>query len=203
MGEGIRIHDSAYHRERRLGAFRGAASLYNQLVSVMNGIGTIGIAFLMGLICFDVFMRAVASQPVAGVPEIVRLSIVAIVFLQAAHTLAVGRFTVSEVFLDFVDKRSVAAGRTLRSVYSLAGAALFACVFLGSLDQLDRAWESDDFIGAQGIFTLPVWPTKAIVVFGSAMLTIQFVVNAWRYWHGDMVQYDEAADEVKRAEESL
>ena len=68
---------------------------FHLAVKSMNVLGTLGIFAIMVLIVVDVSMRSIFSQPLIGIPEIVRTGIVSIVFLQAAHTLAVGRFTVS------------------------------------------------------------------------------------------------------------
>ena len=174
-----------------------AIRAFNALVSAMNSLGTLGIIILMLLICGDVFMRTVLSRPVAGIPELVRVFIVIVVFLQVSHTLAVGRFTVSEVFLDVIDARAPRVGHLVRGVYAVLGALLFACVTIGCFDQFIRNWDGADYIGSPGIFTVPLWPMKAVVAFGSGVLTIQFIINAIRHFKGQQITFDEVENEVR------
>jgi len=155
---------------------------FNLLINMMNAIGTLGIFVLMILICVDVSMRAIFSSPLVGIPEIVKLGIVSIVFLQAAHTLAVGRFTSSDMFINWLEKQSRFAAKCLRSFFMLCGALLFSFVALGALDQFSYAYETLDFIGSQGIFTIPVWPMHAVILFGTIALSIQFCISAAAAW---------------------
>ena len=71
-------------------------SLFVSLITFMNAIGTLWIFGLMVLIGADVLGRELFNSPIRGVTEIVSLSIVAIVFLQLAHTLWVKRITRNE-----------------------------------------------------------------------------------------------------------
>jgi len=155
---------------------------FHLAVKLMNVLGTLGIFAIMVLIVVDVSLRSIFSQPLIGVPEIVRTGIVSIVFLQAAHTLAVGRFTSSDMFLLAIERRSLFAANILRSVYMLTGAGLFAFVAIGALDQVNYAYEGEDFIGSQGLFTIPTWPMHAVILIGSLMLALQFCVSAMSVW---------------------
>ena len=65
---------------------------FHRLSSALNVLGSIWILAVMVLINVDVFGRALFNDPVAGVPEMVQLSIVGIVFLQITHTLRMRRF---------------------------------------------------------------------------------------------------------------
>ena len=151
---------------------------FSWLTNAMNVIGTLGIFTIMVLICTDVGMRAVLSRPLVGVPEVVKLGIVSIVFLQGAHTLAAGRFTTSGLFLGWLGSKAPRAARTLRSAFSLAGAGLFAVIARGAFDQATWSFETGDFVGSLGIFTIPIWPMHAIILFGSIVLALQFCLQA-------------------------
>ena len=147
----------------------------------------------MALIVLDVTMRSLIGQPLVGIPEMVRLGIVAIVFLQGAHTLAVGRFTSTTAFLDWVGRRSRAARNALRSAFSLIGAILFGFVAAGAWNQIGFAWRNGEFIGSLGIFTLPTWPMHAVILLGSVALAIQFAILALLAWD-DEGDAERAAD---------
>ena len=56
------------------------------VMGAANVVATLWILWLMVLIVSDVIGRETIGQPIAGVPEMVKFSIVGIVFLQIAHT---------------------------------------------------------------------------------------------------------------------
>ena len=64
---------------------------FELLLSVFNSIATVWIVVLMVVINIDIFGRTAFAAPLPGVPELVKLSIVAIIFLQIGHTLRVLR----------------------------------------------------------------------------------------------------------------
>ena len=114
--------------------------------------------------------------------EMVKIGIVSIVFLQAAHTLAAGGFTSSTMFLGVVDRQVPFLGKLLRAIFYCAGGVLFYFVAHGALDQAIWNYETEEFIGSQGIFTVPVWPMHAIIFFGSAVLAIQFCITGLSFF---------------------
>ena len=73
---------------------------FDRLAALLNALGTLWIVALMLLINTDVVGRDVFDAPVRGATELVSLSIVGIVFLQLADTLARGRMTRADVLLD-------------------------------------------------------------------------------------------------------
>lgn len=140
--------------------------------------GTIWILALMVLICADVAGRFFFNKPIAGVPEMVSLSIVGIVFLQLASTLRAGRMTRSDMLLSFLSKRSPKLGYVLELIFSSAGAYIVFIIFQASYPRLVKAIERNEFVGAVGHFTAPVWPIKLILIVGAGALCIQFLINA-------------------------
>jgi len=60
-------------------------------VTWMNGAGVVWIFALMFLITADIVGRAAFGHPIAGVTEMVSLSLVACVFLQLGHAVLRGR----------------------------------------------------------------------------------------------------------------
>ncbi|MBT4116104.1 MAG: TRAP transporter small permease subunit, partial [Rhodospirillaceae bacterium] len=74
-------------------------SAFDMLISALNAIGTAWIFVLMLAINADVFSRFLFNAPLSGVPLIVEMSIIAIVFLQLAAALRGGRLTRSDVLI--------------------------------------------------------------------------------------------------------
>jgi TRAP-type C4-dicarboxylate transport system permease small subunit len=159
----------------------GAVRWFGRFVSALNAVGTVGILGLMVLINTDIAGRALFGAPISGVPEMVSLSIVGIVFLQLPHTLRVGRVTRSDALMRVLQRRAPRLLEWLEVVYNLIGAALVAVLFHASLPLFVRAWTDNVFEGAEGDFTAPVWPVKLIILIGTAALATQFAINVWRH----------------------
>ena len=151
---------------------------FELVISVMNGIGTAWVFVLLVIINLDIGGRALFNHPLRGVPEIVALSIVACVFLQIAHTLKVGRLTRSDILLNWLQSRHPALKHLLEAVYYLIGGCLMAILFKASIPLFTKAWQIDEYVGAQGDFMAPVWPVKLIILIGCAAGAIQFLLMA-------------------------
>lgn len=153
----------------------GAGAAYARLTSWLNGAGTIWVFALMFLICADIAGRALFNSPIRGVPEMVSLSIVGCVFLQLAHTLHVGRITRAEVLIEWLETKHRFAGALFNSIFHATGALIFAILSYGTWPVFVRAFETDEFAGVEGDFTVAVWPIKLIIVVGSAAMSIEFL----------------------------
>ncbi len=129
----------------------------------------------MLLICADIVGRGIFNEPIQGVSEIVANSIVAIVFLQVAHALMQGRMTRTDIIIGTLEDHRPFAAAAFRSVFNLAGAVCFALIAWGTWPKLVDAWIENEFFGAQGVFTAPVWPIKACIFAGSILAVIAFV----------------------------
>lgn len=159
----------------------GPGRWFAGLVEGSNMLGTVWILALMALINADVMLRAAVAAPVPGVPEMVSMSIVGIVFLQITHTLRSGRLTRTEIFLDWLGRRSPRARHAVMTVFALAGAAVVAAMFDASLPLLVKAFGRGDYVGEIGSFRAPTWPIRLIILFGCATLIVQFLADAWRH----------------------
>lgn len=158
----------------------GYLRLLDGLTQVANICGTLLIVGLMLLIGADVFMRNVFDAPVSGVPEMVTLSIVAIVFLQAPQALKAGRMTRSDALINFLSTRAPGVCKGLEALYDLLGLGVILAVMYATWPILVKSWQRNDFIGAVGDFTAPTWPVKAMIMIGCALLALQFVARIIR-----------------------
>jgi TRAP-type C4-dicarboxylate transport system permease small subunit len=158
-------------------ADRGVLRLLDAVTGVLNGIGTLLIVAIMLAINSDILGRALFGAPISGVPEIVSMSIVAIVFLQVGHAMRSGGLTRADILLDRLPPR-IRAG--LDAFYCLVGVALCAVLFNGLLPLFERAWTRNVFVGAVGDFTAPVWPVRLVMLVGTAALGLQFLARAVR-----------------------
>jgi len=147
-------------------------------MSLANVLATAWILLLMLLIVADVVGRDAFLSPIAGVPEMVKFSIVGIVFLQVAHTHRLGRMIRSDGLLALLARsrpRLAAAGDLFAQ---LAGAAMALVLASAVWPRALRAFERGEIEGIPGHFTLPVWPFLLIVVVGSGLLAVSFLVSA-------------------------
>ena len=110
----------------------------------------------------------------------VALSIVAIVFLQTPQTLRRGRIPRSTALADRLERRAPRLARALADLWDLVGIAILLTILQATWPLFARAWERGTFVGALGDFTAPVWPVKATILLGSAMIALQFAAQIAR-----------------------
>ncbi len=146
----------------------------DRLTQVANIFGSVLISGLVVLICADVLGRNLLNTPISGVPEMVTLSIVAIVFLQAPQALRAGRMTRSDAVLRMIEARSAKVAATLETVFDLLAMVVVGAIIYATYPIFLRAWSRDEFIGAAGDFTAPTWPVKLMILIGAGLLALQF-----------------------------
>jgi TRAP-type C4-dicarboxylate transport system permease small subunit len=132
----------------------------------------------MLIICADITSRGLLNKPLPGVAEIVSLSIVALVFLQLAHTVKSGRMPRVQLVQNWLDKSHPRYSAILRLIAQLLGAIVFAIILDGSYPTLIRSINTSEYVGVQGTFTAPTWPAKLSVVVGSGLVCLQYLLLA-------------------------
>lgn len=138
----------------------------HRLTGAMNALGTLWIGALMVLINVDVVGRNLLASPLPGVPELVALSIVGIVFLQLADTLRAGRFTRADVLLDRLAGSAPRAHDALHALFHAVGAGLMLVILWASWEPLVESVRIREYVGAIGAFQAPVWPVRLITLLG-------------------------------------
>lgn len=157
----------------------------DQLTVALNVVGTLLIVMLMVLIGADVIGRGAFDVPISGVPELVSLSIVAIVFLQVPQALRAGRFTRSDAVIGWLKRKHPSVARWFEIVFDAIAIALLSALLYAAWPLFLKAWDGDVFVGAMGNFTAPVWPVKLIIVIGTFMLILQFMARIVRTVQSD------------------
>ncbi len=153
---------------------------FESITSVMDSVGTAWVFVLLIMINLDILAGALLDRPIRGVPEIVAMSIVALVFLQIAHTLKVGRLTRSDALLGRLMISRPKTGRCIQGVFNIVGAIFFFVLFWFSIPLLTKAWRIGEYVGAQGDFMAPIWPVKLLILIGSLAAVIQYLLLAWQ-----------------------
>jgi len=160
---------------------RGPDTVLRWALAGLNAVGTLIIFGLMTMINWDVWQREIANKPIHGVPEMIELLIVAIVFLQLGDATRSGRLTRSDGLFNLVLARRPRIGRAMGAIFDLLGATFMGLIVYGTWPIFIEAYEKDLYTGNIGVFVAPTWPVKAIIVVGSVMVMAQFVAFAWRY----------------------
>ena len=150
-----------------------AVRVLDAVIDAMNLIGSGLIVLLVLLIGADIALRNLADSPVIGVPEIVSLSIVGIVFLQLPYTVRAGRLTRSDALLNLLRARHDRVRRWCDATFDLAAMAMAGLILRFSWPLMDKAIRDGLFVGARGTFTAPTWPVRVAVVIATTVLMLQ------------------------------
>lgn len=137
------------------------------------------IVSLVVLIALDVFSRAILSEPLRGVPELVSLSIPAIVFLALGHLFVENKLIRADMLLRLLAQRSAASADLLQSLFYSIGAVVMLSIVVPAIRALNYAVTTNEFLGVEGEFTVPLWPSKFVVLLGSLLLAALCLNAAW------------------------
>jgi len=131
--------------------------------------------FLTFVILVDIIGRSVFNDPFNGTREIVANSIVIIVFLQSGYAIR----SRSMLSSDFVIKLFPSwVQRIALGVSYLLGVAFFALIIWGGWTLAIDSWVGNEFEG-EGALRVPAWPTRFVILVGSALAIINYLVVAY------------------------
>lgn len=148
--------------------FQILGSTYNGLLIVLNYVSVV-LIFLMSLLVFsDVIGRYFFNHPIAGTTELVKCTIIAIVFLGIAYTLNQKRHIRTTILLD---RLPPIYQQILELLASLLCLLVFSILIIFSWQAAWEAFLVREFDGVQ--LKVPVYPSRFIIVLGSALLIIQ------------------------------
>lgn len=159
-----------------------------RLSSAMNALATAWIGAIMFVAVADVLVREISAPlgrlfgadvsgiQVHGTHEIVRWSIVAIVFLQLPACLRMGKHIRSDFVLGLVPRT---CAKLLDLVAHTLGLGVFAVIAAASWPNTVRAWRMGEWEG-EGAIRFPVYPMRTILLFGSVVLALAFLARAVR-----------------------
>jgi TRAP-type mannitol/chloroaromatic compound transport system permease small subunit len=149
------------------------------LAGVMNGAGTFLILFLMTVMLIDISGRLVLNRPLVGVPEMVSMAIVAIVFLQLPHAVASRAMIRSGMLIDTLEAARPRLGALVNACCNIVGALVFLAITYASWRFLLRAWLNEETYGTAGVFEFPQWPLRAVIVLGAFWTAVEFGRLLW------------------------
>ena len=154
---------------------------FTPIVVGIDAFGALIVLGMMVIVNIDVFGRWLWNSPLSGTLELTEMGIVAIVYLQLAHTIRVKGLTRSDTLLLFLTRiRAKGTALMLRMVFNLTGTLVLSIIAYGQISRLIHAWSRGYYKGNVGIFTAPTWPLEAIILVGAAAGAIQFMILAYR-----------------------
>ncbi|MBY0338715.1 MAG: TRAP transporter small permease [Acetobacteraceae bacterium] len=145
------------------------------VLDALAAIGTLWTFGLMLLICADVIGRSFLNAPITGVAEIAAHSVVGIVFLQIGATIHGRRMTRADFLIERVLAWAPGLGRLLEAVFALLGAAVMAFIAQAAWPGMWNSLALREFFGVQGLFTVPTWPFRGLIVLGGAAGAVAFL----------------------------
>jgi TRAP-type C4-dicarboxylate transport system permease small subunit len=151
--------------------------VFGGLLSTLNTIASVWVLFLVALISADVLGRVAFNAPLPGVPEIVKFSIVGMVWLQMAYTLRSNAHLRTVLVLAALPRLGQ---RVTLIANSLVGVGMFSLIVWLGWIELVKNWEIGAFEG-EGALRIPVWPIWAILVGGAALTAVQFLLDTVRF----------------------
>ena len=161
---------------------------FERIAAVLSALGSLWIVALMLLIVADVIGRSFLNRPITGVAEVAGRSVVAIVFLQIAAAILQGRLTRSDLVLRMMNRASLRAAAFLEFLFALTAALAFALILRAAWPNLVQVWSTGEYFGVRGVFTIPLWPFRAIMVVGAALAVLAALMVAARevrrLWRG-------------------
>ena len=158
-------------------AVAGLSRVVNSVAMTANALGTLVVLALVVILNVDVMMRGVFSSPIPGTYEMVQFSVVLIVFLQLADVVRVDRLTRSDGFLNLLYTRRPALTANLRRIINAISAIFMGLIAYITFPEFLHMWDTQDYFGVPGLFTLPWWPVKMVITFGTALSCLVFVIK--------------------------
>ncbi len=160
----------------KIGTESLALRVMHGLMAGMNAFGTAWILVITAIICADILGRLLFNSPLIGVPEIVKVSVVALVWLQMAHTLRIGGHIRSDVILDRLSPRGKAL---VNIVAAILGVFVFGFIVIAGWPNMIEGWRIGEFEGELPV-RVPTYPVRTILMLGAALTCLEFAVYGWR-----------------------
>ncbi|MGR3617119.1 MAG: TRAP transporter small permease subunit [Paracoccaceae bacterium] len=149
----------------------------NSLAMTTNALGTLVVLALVIILNVDVVARGLFSAPLRGTYEMVQFSVVLIVFLQLPDVVRVDRLTRSDGFLSILHNRRPLVAKSMRRIINAISAIFMGLIAYVTFPEFLHMWQTQDYFGVPGLFTLPWWPVKLVITTGTALSCLIFILK--------------------------
>jgi C4-dicarboxylate transporter, DctM subunit len=142
---------------------------------LLSAFSSAWIFVIMVVICADILMRNLFNAPISGVVEFIALSVPAIVFLQMPNAVSERRLVRAELIIVPLETSRPRVAAVFNLVYALIGLFVFWKILVWAWPDFLKAYQSGEYAGMQGAYTIPVWPFKLTLIVGSFFALIQLI----------------------------
>lgn len=178
-----------------MSAFIKIDRLFSRFLSFLNSIAAFMVFAIMVVITTDVVARTVFNHPFQGVSEVVANSIIILCFFEISYALMKGSLVRTSLVYD---KVSVRAKCVIDFIAAALGVVVFVLLIKGSWPNFLSALAINDSEVA-GSVRIPTTPGRFSIIFGSAVMVLEFlfiaVKSLIRFKHPDMFAKDFHVDE--------
>lgn len=137
-----------------------------------NILGSVGIVFMMFLICGDIIGRYVLRMPIAGAFELSEFIMAGIIFVGFAYTQA----QKAHIKIDLLTPRLSPSAQYFLNIFNLSLTLCFyALITWRGGVAVWRAFLLDD--KTAGLVRIPFWPAKAVVPIGATLFCLQILLD--------------------------
>ena len=143
----------------------------SKLLMIFAAIWALGLSVL---IVADIVANNLVGSAIPGVRELVISSIVMIVYMQLGYAIRSRSMLRADTFLLAMP---APVQRVLLAFGYALGAVFFFLILKGTVGPAMHGWTTNEFWG-EGALRVPVWPTRFMVLFGSALAVLNYVVAA-------------------------
>lgn len=154
-----------------INTFLAVDKVKTRVLEIMNAIACVWIFILTFLITIDVGGRVFFNTPFKGTPELVSNSIIAITFLEIPYVLYRGNHTRSNMLIS---RMSATPRFILELAACFLGILMMAFLIKSSWPAFVTAVKIGEFEG-EGALRVPTYPTRGIIIFGAAMMIVEYV----------------------------
>jgi len=94
-----------------------------------------------------------------------------------ADVVRVDRLTRSDGFLNLMQTRRPGLTSGLRRIINAISAIFMGLIAYIMFPEFLKMWETQDYFGVPGLFTVPWWPIKLVIASGCALACVIFVLK--------------------------
>lgn len=153
--------------------FKAVGKGFWSLTMGMAALASFWIFVLMMVMSGDILGRVFFNHPITGTYEMVKLTIVGIVFLQLPYTL----WHHKHVRGTLISSKLAPLSREILNLpIYLLGASIFVLIFIASWDSTIESWRILETSG-EGGFKFPAYPIRSIILLSSVNMVIIFIAQ--------------------------
>lgn len=140
------------------------------LSTATTALATLAVLWLIGVTVVHVVLRATGHGGVSGIVESSALVMVGVIFLGFAGAQRAGAHVSVQLFVRMLPAR---VQNLLALVSLVVGIVFVVWMVWATYDAFSTSFDSGERLS--GVVRIPIWPARAVVVFGFASLLVELL----------------------------